>query len=223
MRNLKKIMRGSFILLMLCVLLSPAPSWADENQATLAAIQKRYDFVKTFKAKFVQRAHIKIMGQSQESQGDVYIKKPGKMKWTYNDPDPMVLVSNNKTLWLYLPEDRQVTKTLIKDVYTDNTPALFLSGHGKLADSFEVTGVTREPGKITINLVPKQKGQGLQRLTLFADNKNYQITGSKVYDELGNQTEILFSQIEINPEFPGDLFDFEIPPGVDLLDATINK
>ncbi|MEC7641263.1 MAG: outer membrane lipoprotein chaperone LolA [Nitrospinota bacterium] len=208
--------------LFLLLLFTPLPTVAEENQTTLEAIQKRYDFVETFKAKFTQKAYVKIMGQSQESTGDVYIKKPGMMKWTYNNPEPQVLISNNKTLWLYLPEDRQVTKARIRDIYTNNTPALFLSGKGKLADSFEVTEVTREPNKITVVLVPKEKEKGLERLVLFAENKNYQIIGSKVYDELGNQTEILFSQIEVNPEFSDDLFEFQVPAGVDLLDATKN-
>ncbi|MFQ5674016.1 MAG: outer membrane lipoprotein chaperone LolA [Nitrospinales bacterium] len=204
-------------------LLFPGPSWGDANRATLDAIQKRYDFVKTFKAEFVQKAYIKMMGQSQESRGSVYIKKPGKMKWTYTSPEPQVLISNNKTLWLYLPEDRQVTKALIRDIYTDNTPALFLSGKARLSDTFDVANVSREPGKITVILTPKRKDRGLERLVLLADDKNYQITGSTVYDGLGNQTEILFSQIEINPKFPDDLFDFKVPAGVDLLDATINQ
>jgi len=211
------------ILLLSWSLFSPSLSQGNENRATLDAIQKRYDFVETFKAEFVQKAYLKMMGQSQESRGRVYIKKPGKMKWTYTSPEPQVLVSNNKMLWFYLPEERQVTKALIRDIYTDNTPALFLAGKGRLADTFDVAEVSREPGKITVVLIPKRKNQGLERLVLFADDKNYQITGSKVYDGLGNQTEILFRQIEINPKFPDDLFDFKVPAGVDLLDATVNQ
>ena len=211
-----------FIIFVL-LLLSPLPSLGNENQATLEAIQKRYDFVQTFKAKFIQKAYVKVMDQSQESTGEVSIKKPGKMKWVYSNPEPQILVSNNKAFWFYLPEDNQVTKALIRDIYTNNAPALFLSGKGKLSSSFEVSSVTRELGKITVVLTPKQKEKGLKQMVLFVDNNNYQITGSKVYDELGNQTEILFSQIEINPNFSDDLFDFKVPAGVDLLDATENK
>lgn len=211
------------IFILIWTLFLPLWSWADDNQATLDAIQKRYDLVKTFKAKFVQKAYIKVMDQTQESAGEVYIKKPGKMKWTYRAPDPQVLISNNQTLWFYLPEEQQVTKALIEDIYTTNTPAFFLSGKGRLADSFDVSSVTRDSKKITIVLVPKKKDQDLDRLVLFADNKNYQIIGSKVYDRLGNRTEILFNNIEINLEFPDQMFDFQIPKGVDLLDMSLKK
>lgn len=211
------------IFIFILALFLPLQPWAGDDQATLEAIQKRYDSVKTFKAKFVQKAYIKVMDQTQESAGEVYIKKPGKMKWTYRAPDPQVLISNNQTLWLYLPEERQVTKALIEDIYTTNTPALFLSGKGRLADSFDISSVTRDSKKITVVLAPKQKDQDLDRLVLFIDNKNYQIIGSKVYDRLGNRTEILFSNIEINLEFPDRMFDFQVPKGVDLLDMSLKK
>ncbi|MFQ5716310.1 MAG: outer membrane lipoprotein chaperone LolA, partial [Nitrospinales bacterium] len=169
----------------------PLSSGAGEGRVTLEAIQKRFDHVKTFKAKFTQKAYVKILNQTQKSEGVVYIKKPGKMKWTYRNPEPQVLISNNKTLWLYLPEDKQATKTSIKDIYTSNTPALFLSGKGKLAESFKLIKITPGP-PLAVVLIPKQKDQGIDRLVLMIDNKNYQIIGSQVYDKLGNRTDILF-------------------------------
>jgi len=60
----------------------------------------------------------------------------------------------------------------------------------------------------------------MQKLALIVDNKKYQILGSKVYDSLGNTTEIRFKSIEINLTFPDSLFDFETPEGVDLIDAS---
>jgi len=55
---------------------------------------------------------------------------------------------------------------------------------------------------------------------LRADKKNYQITGSTVYDKLGNKTEIRFSRIRINREIPNEQFQLKTPPGVEILDYT---
>ena len=110
-----------------------------------------------------------------------------------------------------------------KDIYTTNTPALFLSGKGKLADSFNVVSITPDSQKLTVVLTPKEKEQGLDKLVLFADNKNYQIVGSRVYDKLGNQTEISFSDIEINLNLADEMFEFKIPKGVDVLDSSPKK
>jgi len=206
-------------------LLSPSlPAWgASEEQNLLDAIQKQYESVTTFTAKFVQKSHVKTMNQTVEARGDVQIKKPGKMKWVYNAPDPQILISNQKTLWLYVPDEKQVTKVPVESIYSSNTPALFLAGKGKLTDSFNVVQVLKEKDGITVVLVPKQEDNSLERLVLFADNKNYQITGSSVYDKLGNKTDIHFSDIEVNRPVADSTFVFQVPEGVELLDYSTNK
>lgn len=216
MINSPRLFKASFLILFLY-----QPCWAESDQDILTSIQIRYDSVYTFKAHFVQKAYVKIMDQIQESKGTVSIKKPGKMKWIYKAPDPQILISNNKTLWLYVPEEKQATKASIEDIYTTNTPALFLSGKGKFADSFRIEKVTRAKEKITVILIPEKKEQGLDKLTLLADNKNYQILGSRVYDKLGNRTEIMFDQISVNIEIPDSQFEFQVPQGVDLMDTSV--
>lgn len=203
------------------LVLFPATAFAvSEEQAIVDAIQKSYDATATFKAFFTQKAYIKIMDQVQETKGDVYIKKPGKMKWVYSSPDPQVLISNNKVLWLYLPDEKQVNKIPVENVYSNNTPALFLAGKGKLMESFNIFQVIRDENKISLVMVPKRDDMNLEKVVLFADQKNYQIIGSAVYDKLGNKTEIFFSQIEANLNLPEEMFQFKAPEGTEVMDFT---
>ncbi|PIQ95481.1 MAG: outer membrane lipoprotein carrier protein LolA [Nitrospinae bacterium CG11_big_fil_rev_8_21_14_0_20_56_8] len=199
----------------------PALSWSlSDEQNAVDAIQKRYESVQTFEAKFVQKSYVKMMGKSQEARGEVKIKKPGKMKWIYTAPDPQVLISNENVLWLYVPEEEQVSKMPLDNVYSSNTPALFLSGKGKLTEAFQVSRVLLDNDKITLVMVPNPPDNNLEKMVLYADNKNFQITGSSVYDKLGNRTEILFTDIRVNQEITEDIFEFQIPAGVELLDFT---
>jgi outer membrane lipoprotein carrier protein len=195
---------------------------ASEEQKAILAIQKKYEETVTFRATFVQKSYVKMMSQTLEARGDVEIKKPGRMKWVYNAPDPQVLVSDQKTLWLYLPDDNQVTKMALESIYSSNTPALFLAGQGKLTDAFDVLRVVREATEITLVLSPKQADQTLEKLLLHAENKNFQIVGSTVYDKLGNRTEMRFQNIQINIDIPDSTFQFQIPADAELLDYTGN-
>ena len=190
------------------------------EQQALDAIQRQYEKVSTFEADFTQRSYVKMMNQTQSIKGTVKIKKPGKMKWVYGAPDTQILISDGKNLWLYVPEEEQATKVPVESIYSSNTPALFLAGKGKLTRSFNVESVSQENQNILVTLVPKNEDQGLARLILHADKKNYQITGSTVYDKLGNKTEIRFSQIRINREIPEEQFQLKTPPGVEILDYT---
>ena len=213
--------RRLWILVLITILSPPASAWPiSGEQAIVDAIQERYESVRTFKATFEQKAFVKIMNRTEVTRGEVKIKKPGRMKWVYNAPDPQVLISNQKTLWLYVPEDEQVTKIPVENVYSSNTPALFLAGQGKLTDSFNIAQVIPEQNEITVTLIPRESDSNLSRLVLHVDKKNYQIIGSSVYDKLGNRTDIRFSGIRINEEIAENAFVFKVPEGVEVQDFT---
>ena len=142
------------------------------------------------------------------------------MKWTYGSPDTQILISNGKTLWHYVSDEEQVTKVPIESIYSSNTPALFLAGKGKLTKAFNVESVSLDKNPISITLTPKEDDQALTRLQLFANKKNYQITGSTVYDKLGNRTEIRFTQIKTNRDISEKTFQFQAPQNVEVLDYT---
>jgi outer membrane lipoprotein carrier protein len=207
-----------FILLLLGSL--PGSAFALDAVAIVDAIQKQFDATITFQARFIQKSYLKILGQSQKAEGFVSIKKPGKMKWDYKAPDRQILVSNDQGLWLYLPDEKQVTKMKVQSIYSSNTPALFLAGRGKLTESFTIGKVTEEHGLYVVEMIPRNKAQNLSKMVLLADKKNYQIVGSRVYDNLGNKTEMLFSNIRINPNLEKKLFRFEVPKGVELIDLS---
>ena len=192
------------------------------EQQALDAVQKNYEKVLTFEAKFTQKSYVKMMNKTHEAKGTVSIKKPGKMKWTYGAPEIQVLISNGNTLWHYVSDEEQVTKVPIESIYTANTPALFLAGKGKLNQAFNVESVNLDKNPISITLIPKEGNQALSRLQLFANKKNYQITGSTVYDKLGNKTEIRFTQRRTSKDLREKTFQFQVPSNVEVLDYIKN-
>ena len=188
------------------------------EQQALDAVQQKYENIITFEANFTQRSYVKMMNKTHETKGKVQIKKPGKMKWVYGLPDTQVLISNGKILWHYVSDENQVTKVPLENIYSSNTPALFLAGQEKLTQIFNIENINTNP--LSITLSPKQEDQALKRLQLFADKKNFQITGSTVYDKLGNKTEIRFSNIKTNIDIPKRTFQFQAPPNTEVLDYT---
>ena len=197
------------------------PVWAlSDELETVNAIQKNYESVLTLKADFEQKAFVKMLNRTEITRGNVQIKKPGKMKWVYNSPDPQVLISDQKSLWLYVPEEEEATKMPIESVYSSNTPALFLAGQGILTDIFNVVQVLTKEDKFVAVFTPKEVESSLSRLVLRANKNNYQITGATVYDRLGNRTSIKFRSIRINEEIPESVFNFEVPTGVEIQDFT---
>lgn len=218
--NLKNCSLLSILILLWAL---PQSAMALDAIAIVDAIQKQYDATHTFQARFVQKSYLRILGQSQRAQGTVSIKKPGKMKWDYHAPDRQILVSNDQALWLYLPDEQQVTKMKVQNIYSSNTPALFLAGRGQLTQSFSIKKVTEKDGVYIVELIPRDKARNLAKMVLLADKNNFQIVGSRVYDNLGNKTEMLFSDIRTNPALDEAIFQFEVPKGVELIDLSATE
>ena len=215
---------ANFFLLLFIFILGPYyPASAINSEQTIVnAIQKNYQSVRTFQAEFEQKSFVNMINRTEIAQGNVQIKKPGKMKWVYNDPDPQVLISNQKNLWLYSLEDKQATKMPVESVYSSNTPALFLAGEGILTNIFNVTEVITGKNIYTVTLSPKEAKSDLNRLILRANKNNYQIIGVTVYDDLGNKTQIKFKNIRINEQIAESIFDFKVPAEVEIQDFTPN-
>ena len=215
---------ANFFLLLFIFILGPYyPASAINSEQTIVnAIQKNYQSVRTFQAEFEQKSFVNMIKRTEIAQGNVQIKKPGKMKWVYNDPDPQVLISNQKNLWLHSLEDKQATKMPVESVYSSNTPALFLAGEGILTNIFNVTEVITGKNIYTVTLSPKEAKSDLNRLILRTNKNNYQIIGVTVYDDLGNKTQIKFKNIRINEQIAESIFDFKVPAGVEIQDFTPN-
>ena len=201
------------------ILLNWEVSYAEtQEQQALNAVQSKYESILTFEADFTQTSYIKTMDTVEEIKGKVQIKKPGKLKWVYRSPDAQVLISDGKILWHYVSDENQVTKVPIENIYSSNTSSSFLAGQEKLTKNFNIENVNTNP--LTITLSPKKEDQALRRFQLFANKKNFQITGSTVYDKLGNKTEVRFKNIKTNIEFPEGTFEFHAPPNTEILDYT---
>src|SRR5215510_12507253 len=100
-------------------------------------LQARYDSTAGFRADFTQEVESATLGQKVESRGTVVFKKPGRMRWEFNEPK-QTLVSDGKFFWFYQPLEKQVLKTPFQQAFSSTTPASFLLGVGRLDQDFSI-------------------------------------------------------------------------------------
>src|SRR3954467_1105837 len=87
-----------------------APAGRLDVKGVVERVQKRYDGAADFRARFGQTLTNAAFGRKTSSSGEVLFKKPGRMRWNYEKPDPKLYVADGGTLWLYEPEDKQAFK-----------------------------------------------------------------------------------------------------------------
>src|SRR5262245_6107074 len=77
------------------------------RERAIAAIQRRYESVRDLRASFQQTTRGASVGgrpaAETRSRGQLVVAKPSRMRWSYESPEPSLVVSDGKTLWIYDP------------------------------------------------------------------------------------------------------------------------
>jgi outer membrane lipoprotein carrier protein len=201
----------------LSTVLSISVGLAMESQTVLTEIQNRYEKTQDLEASFVQEYIGKVMRQPQQSEGKVYFKKRGMMRWDYKVPDQK-LISDGRTLWLYQPEEKQVfvypAEEMIKEFG-------FLAGVGDLRRDFKLLNpqelAPQKEGTYVVELMPRENHPAVSKLSFRVDPKTYYIVQVDVIDGLGNVTRTRLMEIRTNQGLPDSFFQFKIPPGVEVI------
>lgn len=188
-------------------------------QTVVKKLQARYDATKGFRADFAQEVQSATLGQKVEARGQVYFRKPGRMRWEFIEPEQL-LVSDGKFLWLYQPADKQVIKTPFEQAFRSNAPASFLLGIGRIDQDFTVTLTGETKDAYSLRLISKKDPEAIGSLDLEVDAKSFDISQATITDPLGNTTRLRFLNIDRKAPLNDSLFLFTIPPGIDVVDTT---
>jgi outer membrane lipoprotein carrier protein len=190
--------------------------------AIVERVQKRYDAAQDFRATFNQTLTNAAFKRRTPSAGEVLLKKPGRMRWNYQTPEPKAYVADGDLLWLYEPEDKQAFK---QDLRGSQLPAslAFLTGKGKLAEQFDITfakdAPVGGPRDYVLALSPKQPQAQIKAVIFVVDPETYFVRETFITDSQGNTNDILFGDIKINTHIPDGTFHFVPPPGVRVVDT----
>lgn len=191
--------------------------------AVVDRVQKRYDGAEDFRARFNQTLTNAAFKRKTSSTGEVLLKKPGRMRWNYQTPDPKMYLADGDTLWLYEPEDKQAFK---QDLKTSQLPAAlaFLTGKGRLASEFDITFAKDvrlgSPGDYVLALSPKQPQSTVKAILFVVDPVTFQVRESMITDGQGNTNDLLFTDIRINTKIGDGTFRWTPPAGTRVIDAA---
>jgi len=206
----------------LIVLLSmPVLGSAQTGQSpdTLAKqLQARYQNVRDFTADFVQTYRGGVLRTETRERGTVAVKKPGRMRWIYTNPERKEFVSDGQKMYSYIPEDRQV---MVSNVPADSqapTPVLFLAGKGDLVKDFTASQADSPvPGSIGLKLTPRRNEPEYEYLIVAVDPATLQIRALTTRDRQGGESTIRFENLKENKGISDKDFAFRIPRGVDVI------
>ena len=205
----------------LLLLLPPAFCAQSEIGRCISKLEKKYETMKDFQARFEQETHLSSLNRVEKGEGAVYFKKWGKMLWEYSKPTVQKIVLDGKTLWFYLPEEKQVMKNNFTVIPRHIAVDLF-RGKINIQEKFTVTFIQEvlkdKKTEIVIELIPIIYNPTIKKLTLWIDPKKYYISKSSLENEFGNKTVVTFLKIGVDKGIDDSRFEFVPPPGVEIFE-----
>jgi outer membrane lipoprotein carrier protein len=178
-------------------------------------VDHHYNALHSLEVHFVQ--HYDGMGMHRKEAGVLLLKKPGKMRWTYTDPDGKLFILDGHDGYFYSPGESEAQKVDEKKLDDLRSPLRFLLGHTELEK--ELSGLEITPagnGESVLSGVPKGLEQRVSamRITVTPDGT---IRSMSIDQTDGVTNSFDFSGETANPPAPSSAFVFTPPPGVHVV------
>jgi len=204
-----------------------APATREASGATLSlnqvvdGVDARYRVLRTLRAGFTQT--YTWSGAPRVESGSASFARGGLMRWTYTDPKDKLVVSDGKTLWLYIPDDKQVTRSSVKSNEDPRVPFPFLLDRFDLHKvfskiQFDNQALKAEPGNRVLRGSPRHGLREEYSEVLMEVTPQFDIRRLVVFYPDHSVMEFQFDHLERNVALSPSLFQFVPPEGSEVID-----
>jgi len=201
---------------MLAIALLTTTLHAQDAHTLAQKVDAHYNHLQSFQAEYAE--HYTGMGIDRTETGTLLLKKPGRMRWSYDSPAGKLFVLDGKFAYFYTPGDAQAQRIPAKQLDDLRSPLRFLLGHTELEK--ELPGLTIAPdgSNFTLTGVPKGMEQRIHALSLTV-NTDGVIQRIRLEETDGAVTEFTFNGIHENVPVSDRDFTFLAPAGVEIVDG----
>jgi outer membrane lipoprotein carrier protein len=181
----------------------------------LKGVETRYNRAQTLEVLFQETYSAPGQPRRAES-GKLVLRKPGRMRWDYTNPQGKLFVSDGKWLWLYTPANNQVERMKLKETEDMRAPLAFLLGKLNFAKEFRDIQARPENDATLITAVPASANLPYTKVEFLVGPdrliRRVKVTG---YDH--SVIEFRFDQEQLNRPLDAKLFQFKAPPGAQVV------
>ncbi|MEZ5690437.1 MAG: outer membrane lipoprotein carrier protein LolA [Rickettsiales bacterium] len=171
------------------------------HQATIAKVEKYLSSLTTITSEFVQAAP-----DGGLASGKFFLKRPGKMRWQYNPPIPILMIADGFELIYYDYELEQISH-----IPMDSTLIGFLAKEKiSLGDEVGIISFEESTGSVRIGLTQREKPEEGQLVLEFTNNPLL-IRNMIVTDTNGKTTTVSLNKAKFGVKIDDKLFIFKDP------------
>lgn len=183
----------------------------------LKDIESHYNSVKTLQVGFSET--MVQQGRRRTESGDLFLRKPGRMRWEYGTPKGKLFVSDGKNVYYYSPETNRAEKMKLKETEDMRAPMAFLLGRLNFDKDFKNYTSKPENGNTLITATPKSDKLPYREVA-FLVTPDSRIERLIVTSQDSTVLEFTFTNEKMNPKLADTLFQFKAPAGVQVVDTS---
>jgi outer membrane lipoprotein carrier protein len=195
------------------------PVLADETplEPLLNAVERRYNSAKTLEVSFEQAftGH----GRTRTESGELYLRKPGRMRWEYSKPSGKLFVSDGKDVYYYNPGTNMAEKMKLRETDDMRAPLAFLLGRLDFEKDFQNFQTKQDPSGVIVIAEPRSDKLPYRQVE-FLVGPLYDIRRLRVTGQDNSLLAFLFRNEKLNPSLSEGLFRFQLPDGAAWTDGT---
>jgi len=170
-----------------------------QDQAELQRIAGYLNNIRTMSARFQQA------GGNGASSGRMWVQRPGRMRFEYDPPNPVILLADTFYIYHYDRQLQQVQKVGLK-----STPAWFLLRDGISFADVIVTRMERGPNLIRVSVVESNQPDAGSLTMVFSENP-LALRQWTVIDQQGRTTHVTLSDLQFGMALDPKLFQYSDP------------
>ncbi len=172
-----------------------------QDRADLARIEAYLDTLRSLKSRFLQ-----VAPDGGTAGGTAWLERPGRMRFQYDPPSPLLLVAG---AGLVVFHDKELEQT--SNIPLGSTPlGILLADHVKLGGNVTVQAIQRLPGQIQVTIY-RTASPGDGNLTLVFADDPLSLRQWVVLDAQRKETRVSLFNVELGGHFDQKLFYFVDP------------
>jgi outer membrane lipoprotein carrier protein len=188
-------------------------------------VDRHYNTLHTLQAEFTEL--YRGNGTERTESGTLWIKRPGRMRWEYRQPEAKLFITDGKNAWFYAPGDPQARRTPSRKLDDIRSPLAYLLGKTKLERVLGGLALARDatprtPGNYVLRGTPTGLAGHLARvlLEITPEGRIDRIVAEGQDDSV---TEYRFLESKEDVAVSDERFRFVPPAGVEIVEGGLDQ
>ncbi len=185
----------------------------------VAAVELRYNRLATMRSDFEQSLEYAGRRRMIEA-GTLYLRRPGKMRWDYTQPQGKIAIGDGDMFRIYNPYTNQVRQVKLDETADLRAPLAFLLGRMRLKRQFRNLRIETIEGESALVAEGRTGREYFSRVEFAYDPDDFRLRRIAVYGRDDSINVFRFRNETLNPPLDLELFEFRSPQGAEILPVS---